>query len=804
MSFFAGSFTTNTVTGNQAITGVGFTPVAVYFFLGAQTATGTVTGAIVGIGAATSSTQHSAVSGASLDAVDPINCDSRFVTDSCFQVFNNASVLVGADFVSFDGDGFTIDITTAAAAGRLISFICFGGTGVEAYAGNYLGPTTTGTVSKTDPGFLPTAILFWGMNSSATGNMVDINIGWGATSGAGEEFNVGLFDDDGVTTSDNRRRVNTTKCVSFGVTTVAEAADLSSFDATGFTLDYTAQDGNARRWGYLALKGVEAQTKEFTQHTSNANLAVTGIGFEPECLLVTHIGSTSNDASVDDIVAGIGAATSTTARSALCISLDDAAGAAVCDRRYVTDKIVTILTPPTPTLAGEADLVTFDSDGFTLAWTSVDGTARKMFGIAFRKTAVQAIAYDVGEMVVPAAAGNLSITGVGFRPKGILLFSTLSTGLTGHGYFLFGAASGVSNQWAVGNVMTDGAGTTVCDSRLSTSVCLTANDNGTLSVEASLVSFDSDGFTLNFSTVTAFIVASKVGYVAFTGDDLSCFAGSTNGPTTATTSAVTGVGFIPTALIFAQAPNGTSTGNTVDANMMIGAAAHPGEEWCGVCFDDDNVGTSASTRRFRTDKCIGRGIGSDDELADLDSFDSDGFTLDYTTQDGTSRKTLFFALEGVTVQAGTFDTPTGVGSEDHDIDFDPEAILFLSTASVDTTAHNDLMMSFGAVDPGLEQGTVGYMGQNNADFTQINRAYANDRSLTLYTPITPSSVGLLNVTALAGPGFTGSWTGNDGTARVVGYLAFGAEWDVAPTVFPELLSHGYVDFVFSKQEIVGY
>jgi hypothetical protein len=380
-SFFAGSFTTNTSTGNQSVTGVGFVPVAVYFFTSGSTATGSSANSIMGIGAATSTSQRSALSGGSVDNIDPTNAESRFVVNAAFQIHFNGATLFEADFVSFDADGFTFNLTTAPAAGRLVSFVCFGGAGVSAYAGSFVGPTTTGTVSKTDPGFQPTAILTWGLNNNAIGILNDIHIRWGAASGAGEEYNLNIFDDDAVTTQDCRRRMYSAKCIGLGTTTVVDEADLTSFDANGFTLDYTTQDGTARYVGYLVLNGVQAQTIAFTQHTSNANLAVTGAGFTPKCVIVQHAGSTSNDASVDDIVAGLGAATSTSARSAWCQAIDDGATTSLTDRRYVTDKVVTILTPPTPTLVGEADLASFDADGATFTWSSVDGTARNMFGL---------------------------------------------------------------------------------------------------------------------------------------------------------------------------------------------------------------------------------------------------------------------------------------------------------------------------------------------------------------------------------------------------------------------------------------
>jgi len=55
------------------------------------------------------------------------------------------------------------------------------------------------------------------------------------------------------------------------------------------------------------------------------------------------------------------------------------------DTRIVTNKILTILTAgATPTLAAEADLTSFNSNGFTINWGTADATAREIAYLALR------------------------------------------------------------------------------------------------------------------------------------------------------------------------------------------------------------------------------------------------------------------------------------------------------------------------------------------------------------------------------------------------------------------------------------
>ena len=79
---------------------------------------------------------------------------------------------------------------------------------------------------------------------------------------------------------------------------------------------------------------------------------------------------------------------------------------------------------------------------------------------------------------------------------------------------------------------------------------------------------------------------------------------------------------------------------------MASGASEQGAVWAG---NRDNVGTTNVSRINKTTKCIINGTESGssptvDGEADLDSFDSDGFTLDWTTVDSTAREFIYLAM----------------------------------------------------------------------------------------------------------------------------------------------------------------
>jgi hypothetical protein len=108
------------------------------------------------------------------------------------------------------------------------------------------------------------------------------------------------------------------------------------------------------------------------------------------------------------------------------------------------------------------------------------------------------------------------------------------------------------------------------------------------------------------------------------------------------------VGFQPTGLLLGGF-NRTAAGTKQDHNRIaIGAASAAGTEGAIWAGDTDNVGFMSIDMSTVTNKVL-RLIDTDapsaaDAEADLNSLDSDGFTLNWSTADAVAREFFYLAM----------------------------------------------------------------------------------------------------------------------------------------------------------------
>jgi hypothetical protein len=116
--------------------------------------------------------------------------------------------------------------------------------------------------------------------------------------------------------------------------------------------------------------------------------------------------------------------------------------------------------------------------------------------------------YKVGTFTSSASTGNQSVTGLGFKPR-FVQFSLLVGGAGHTAYSASGAMDSNGNQWATSAQSSDAT-----DGGVHATVSIT---NGCIKIyptsQASYVSMDSDGFTINWNDVA--FGATPIGYIAF-------------------------------------------------------------------------------------------------------------------------------------------------------------------------------------------------------------------------------------------------------------------------------------------------
>jgi hypothetical protein len=159
-------------------------------------------------------------------------------------------------------------------------------------------------------------------------------------------------------------------------------ADFVSMDADGFTLNYTTSGGSADVMYYLALRGPQFKVSSFNQATSTGNQAITGAGFTPKASLMISANDTSanNDTTAAHARVSVGIATGTSARGVIWGGETDAVSPTVASRNLDRTKLMKLMVEAgaSPTTSAAADHVSFDADGQTINWTTVDATARQV------------------------------------------------------------------------------------------------------------------------------------------------------------------------------------------------------------------------------------------------------------------------------------------------------------------------------------------------------------------------------------------------------------------------------------------
>lgn len=388
-SLAVGSFTTNTSTGTQAITGLDFEPKAVLFWTSGSFAAagGWQSDIYQSIGMTSGAAESYSVAGASDDAQGSSNTGRRIAAKAVTLISYDGSTIFGeADLSSFDADGFTLDWTSAPVVGFNVMFLAIGGEDVQAKVVNWTSPTTTGPQSTIGAGFEPTAVLHANaLSGSIPGSFAGMSVGLGAMDAGGGQWTNALFAQDAAGTSDTYRHQRTDKCLTHLATTVQTEAEFVSMDVDGFTVNFTTATAGAIQNISLCLSGLDAKVGSFAKDTSAApaSQAVTGVGFEPGAVLMTSWGydEFNHGTVLGDAAWAMGAADGTSERTTAQID-DDNQATTNADSIWKNDKAIALPRTAAATLVAEADLTSMDAAGFTLNWTTNDANTTGILYLA--------------------------------------------------------------------------------------------------------------------------------------------------------------------------------------------------------------------------------------------------------------------------------------------------------------------------------------------------------------------------------------------------------------------------------------
>jgi hypothetical protein len=391
-----------------------------------------------------------------------------------------------------------------------------------------------------------------------------------------------------------------------------------------------------------------------------------------------------------------------------------------------------------------------------------------------------AVSAKAGSFAQPGSTGNQSQSGFGFQPKVVLFWMSGLTadGSLPHTQFSWGAAASSSQRWWVGGDTKDNNTDHSASRRFTAGHCIGILDpvgtGGTILAEADFVSMDSDGFTINWTTVDA--TARIVNYLALGGSTLTnVFVGNDTTPSSAIPKAYTGVGFQPDA-VFLFNPNAVPT---LPASEL--GTPRPALSWATAADARTSGGTlqggglvAATVQDGSAIWVTNLGATADVQRATLDSFDADGFTLDHSV--AATSHLFYVALKGATFKSGTLTQPTSTGTQTiSGLGIQPAALLLASAckaanAAIDTGGQRQ---AIGAASGPAARWTQ-WFGANNVNPTEADQILARDAVLMMATPGTPTEDAEADLDSFTADGFILDWVNVDATQREVNYLAIGA------------------------------
>ena len=377
---------------------------------------------------------------------------------------------------------------------------------IEVAQGWFSWPTSTGSYSNLISGlsFAPKVIIFHYNFGGVSGTIYSASsFGFGiATANPMYQMTIKAGASDGYANSDSSQRSDSIVHTFINTVTYTRGS-ISSWNSDGVTIQvHTTNATYIPQVAWLALGGSDltnASIVQYTSPTSTGTQSLTGAGFAPTAAIIATLGSDTavNSFRSDlDSWPGIGIATPTAQAASAYLSRHALGG----HRRAQSTSHVIYLPDPSD-MRWVASVQSFDSDGITLNWTTVQDT-----GMFFWVLYLKGPSFGVVNFLQPTSTGDQAYSLTSFQPKAGLFLThcdIVATGQRTHGFVSVGTAVS-STARALHMTALNNLGSTIRYHRNdSVIVCTTAPISAEASevARADFVSWNSDGFTLYWSPV---------------------------------------------------------------------------------------------------------------------------------------------------------------------------------------------------------------------------------------------------------------------------------------------------------------
>jgi hypothetical protein len=375
---------------------------------------------------------------------------------------------------------------------------------------------------------------------------------------------------------------------------------------------------------------LQIKSGSFTLNGTTGSQTVTGVGFTPVAVIFAVQNLTTDGVDSGSGKLGFGMATSSTKR----------VGFAIADSCRATDNAACILLySGGGSSLCNVDLTNFNSDGFVLNIVQTNGSQRVVCYTAIGGADVTNA--EVVQFQCPASTGSYSYSSLSFKPDAIIFmtagFTALQTSEIATGRLGIGFTSGSTNSMCMTMASENTAG-----SRKQLAKCIHLADvANTIKLDATLTSFDSAGFTLNFGTVETndyiFGLCIKGGQYT---------VGTFTESTTNNSQAITGITFAPKGQLLMSYNAVSGTSSLSDVRNSFGSGESSTSRWCvwkGTFSPSDDCVYLDRTKTIRL-MTSASSTNTNQGIADLTSEDGGGFTLSWTATDGTTREIIYLAM----------------------------------------------------------------------------------------------------------------------------------------------------------------
>jgi hypothetical protein len=438
--------------------------------------------------------------GAKLYCSQPFNTGSVELTSE-WKKYSFTNIADNANFIisrfANDGNAFLIDKLRLEYTPARVAVL----TGTV--SSNIGSPDTDFT--QTDFGTPKAALVFMSNANSTNNPQVDSSFSIGFWDGTNQRAcYIGEIDEVSTQSSMRGTKSGIIARIQHESTGTVQAEYTIANTTDGVTLSLITDNTDVDRYVVIVLiagHGVEALVDYVNGPAANESLNV-DVGFRPNCIFSTGIGSTSEQGSYSLLSFGA---------TSICGSILQASVAGYISHGNSTTN-GEMRTSNTHgfmrhTTGGTNDwrisTSQFLHNGFKLINNGDVGTSdyQRIYFLALKTPGLN---IHVNPVQAPTSTGNDSVTGLGFKPKALISCFGINTSFNSDlGQWAFSIGAGdINSAGAVQSHSADAVSTSDANSKYSTNVVDHLNHVGSALNTASIVSFDNDGYTLNWSTVS--------------------------------------------------------------------------------------------------------------------------------------------------------------------------------------------------------------------------------------------------------------------------------------------------------------